>query len=160
MPAPGRTTPGNLSQPSKQRILPIVVTQHLYRFLKSGYHPRLFQGDPFMEHPDITLEIEMKYEPEFESYVPHVAGLADDSLYRGKMSFEECVDALTFLADFLSSHNLLDIEDHPDDMDKVSAGTEQLLLEAMYQVHSRWHAPGPGDEDDACSHDHSEIEEP
>ena len=108
-----------------------------------------------MEHPNIKLEIEMKYEPEFGSYVPHVAGLADDSPYRGKMSFEECVDAITFLTDILSSHNLLDTEDRPDDMDKVSVGTEQLLLEAMYQVHSRWHAGESEDEGDE-----DEIEEP
>jgi hypothetical protein len=113
-----------------------------------------------MEHPNIKLEIEMKYEPELECYVPHVAGLADDSPYRGKMSFEECVDAITFLTDFLSSHNLLDIEDHPDDMDKVSAGAEQLLLEGLYQVHSRWHAPESEDEGDVSSQDEDEIEEP
>jgi len=113
-----------------------------------------------MEHPNIKLEIEMKYEPEFDSYVPHAAGLADDSPYRGKMSFEECVDAITFLTDFLSSHNLLDIEDHPDDMDKVSAGTEQLLLEALYQVHSRWHTPESEDEGDVPSDDEDEIKEP
>lgn len=100
-----------------------------------------------MEHPDIKLEIEMKYEREFGSYIPHTAGLADDSPYRGKMEFDECVDAITFLTDFLSSHNLLDIEDHPDDMDKVSAGAEQLLLEALYQVHGRWHAPESEEEE-------------
>ena len=33
-------------------------------------------------------------------------------------------------------------------MDKVSAGTEQLLLEALYQVHGRWHAPDSDDADD------------
>ena len=113
-----------------------------------------------MEHPNIKLEIEMRYEPEFGGYVPHVAGLADDSPYRGKMSFEECVDAITFLTDFLSSHNVLDIEDQPDDMDKVSAGTEQLLLEAMYQVHSRWHTAESEDEDDVPSDDEDEIEKP
>jgi hypothetical protein len=110
-----------------------------------------------MEHPNIKLEIEMKYEPEFESYVPHVAGLADDSPYRGKMSFDECVDAIMFLTDFLSSHNLLDVEDHPDDMDKVSVGAEQLLLEALYLVHGRWHAPTSEDTDDASSDDIDEA---
>jgi len=115
-----------------------------------------------MEHPNIKLEIELQYEPEFESYVPHVAGLADDSPYRGKMSFEECVDAITFLTDFLSSQNLLDIEDHPDDMDKVSAGTEQLLLEGLYQVHGRWHAPESEGAEDVPSDDteDEDIEEP
>jgi hypothetical protein len=112
-----------------------------------------------MEHPNIKLEIELQYEPEFDSYVPHVAGLADDSPYRGKMSFEECVDAITFLTDFLSSQNLLDIEDHPDDMDKVSAGTEQLLLETMYQVHSRWHTAEVEDGDES-SGDKDEIKKP
>jgi hypothetical protein len=101
-----------------------------------------------MDHPDIRLEIEMRYDPELGCYVPHAAGLADDSPHRGRMAFEECVDAITFLTDFLSSHNLLDVEDHPDDMDKVSAGTEQLLLEALYQVHGRWHAPDSDDTDD------------
>jgi len=101
-----------------------------------------------MEHPDIKLEIEMRYEPEFESYVPHAAGLADDSSYRDKMSFDECVDALMFLADFLSSHNLLEEDDQPDDMSKVSMGAEQLLLEALYLVHGRWHAPEPEDEEE------------
>jgi hypothetical protein len=100
-----------------------------------------------MEHPNIKLEIEMRYEPEFESYVPNTAGLADDSPYRGKMSFDECTDAIMFLADFLSSHNLLDVGDHPDDMNKVSVGTEQLLLEALYLVHGRWHAPDSDEED-------------
>ncbi|MCU0915975.1 MAG: hypothetical protein MUC88_15645 [Planctomycetes bacterium] len=94
-----------------------------------------------MEHPNIKLEIEMRYEPQFTSYVPHTAGLADDSHDRGKMSFDECVDAIMFLADFLSSHNLLDAGDHPDDTHKVSVGTEQLLLEALYLVHGRWHVP-------------------
>jgi hypothetical protein len=100
-----------------------------------------------MDHPNIKLEIEMRYEPELGGYVPHTAGLAEDSPYRGKMAFEECVDAITFLTDFLSSHNLLDVADHPDDMDKVSAGTEQLLLEALYQVHGRWHTPESDDVD-------------
>ena len=113
-----------------------------------------------MEHPNIKLEIEMKYEPEFESYVPHVAGLADDSPYRGKMSFDECVDAIMFLTDFLSSHNLLDVGDHPDDMNKVSVGTEQLLLEALYLVHGRWHAPESEDEDDTPSDEMEDTEEP
>ncbi len=93
-----------------------------------------------MEHPNIKLEIELRYEPEFESYVPHTAGLADDSSYQGKLSFDECTDAIMFLADFLSSHNLLEAEDQPDDMSQVSVGTEQLLLEALYLVHGRWHA--------------------
>jgi hypothetical protein len=101
-----------------------------------------------MEHPNLKLEIEMRYEPEFGGYVPHLAGLADDSSYRGKMSFEECVEAITFLADFLSSHNLLDTEDQADDMDKISVGTEQLLLEVIYQVHSRWHTAESEDEGD------------
>jgi hypothetical protein len=112
-----------------------------------------------MEHPNLKLEIEMKYEPEFGGYVPHVGGLADDSPYRGKLSFEECVDAITFLADFLSSHNLLDMEDQPDDMDKVSVGTEQLLLEVIYQVHSRWHM-AEEDEGNESSGDEDEIEKP
>jgi len=98
-----------------------------------------------MEHPNVRLEIEMKYDPELGSYMPDTAGLADDSPYRGQMTFEECVEAITFLTDFLSSNNLLDIEDHPDDMDKVTAGSEQLLIEAMYLVHGRWHAPSGGD---------------
>ena len=113
-----------------------------------------------MEHPNIKLESEMKYEPEFESYVPHTAGLADDSPYRGKMSFDECVDAIMFLTDFLSSHNLLDVGDHPDDMNKVSVGTEQLLLEALYLVHGRWHAPESEDEDDTPSDEMEDTEEP
>jgi len=112
-----------------------------------------------MEHPNIKLEIEMRYEPQFDSYVPHVAGLGDDSPYRGKMSFDECVDAIMFLTDFLSSHNLLDIEDNPDDMNKVSVGTEQLLLEALYLVHGRWHAPDSDDEDDMPSEDTDDIED-
>lgn len=113
-----------------------------------------------MEHPNLKLEIEMRYEPEFGGYVPHVAGLADDSPYRGKMAFEECVDAIMLLADFLSSHNLLDTEDQPDDMDKVSAGTEQLLLEAMYQVHSRWHMAEAEDEGNEPSGSEGKIEKP
>ena len=40
-------------------------------------------------------------------------------------------------------------------MDKVSAGTEQLLLEALYQVHGRWHAPDSDDTDDV-----EDLEEP
>jgi hypothetical protein len=108
-----------------------------------------------MEHPNIKLEIEMRYEPEFESYVPHAAGMAEDSPYRGKMSFDECADAVMFLTDFLASHNLLDIEDNPDDMNKVTVGTEQLLLETLYLVHGRWHAPESEDEEDT-----DEIEEP
>lgn len=94
-----------------------------------------------MAHPNIKLEIEMRYDPEVEGYVPHTAGLADDSPYRGKMEFDECVDAITFLTDFLASHNLLDVGDHPDDMDKVSAGSEQLLLDALCLVHGRWQIP-------------------
>jgi len=101
-----------------------------------------------MEHPDIKLEIEMRYEPEFESYVPHAAGLADASSYRDKMSFDECVDAIMFLADFLSSHNLLDEGDDPDDLSKVSMGTEQMLLEVLYLVHGRWHAPESEEEEE------------
>lgn len=113
-----------------------------------------------MEHPNLKLEIEMRYEPEFGGYVPHVAGLADDSPYRGKLSFEECVDAITLLADFLSSHNLLDTEDQPDDMDKITMGAEQLLLETMYQVHSRWHMAESEDEGNKSSGDKDETEEP
>ena len=45
-------------------------------------------------------------------------------------------------------------------MDKVSVGTEQLLLEAMYQVHSRWHTAESEDEDDVPSDDEDEIEKP
>lgn len=112
-----------------------------------------------MEHPNLKLEIEMRYEPEFGGYVPHVAGLADDSPYRGKISFEECVNAIMLLADFLSSHNLLETDDQPDDMDKVSAGTEQLLLETMYQVHSRWHTAEVEDGDES-SGDKDEIKKP
>ena len=102
-----------------------------------------------MEHPNIKLEIELRYELEFESYVPHAAGLADDSSFRGKLSFDECADAVMFLTDFLSSHNLLETEDQADDMSKVSVGTEQLLLEALYLVHGRWHAPEAQGEDTA-----------
>jgi hypothetical protein len=100
-----------------------------------------------MEHPNIKLEVEMKYEPKLESYVPHVAGLAEGSRYEGKMSFDECVDAILLLTDFLSSENLLEAQDNPEDMGKVSVGTEQLLLEALYLVHDRWHAPEREEED-------------
>jgi hypothetical protein len=100
-----------------------------------------------MEHPNLKLEIELRYEPEFESYMPHTAGWAEDLVARSKLSFDECADALMFLADFLSSHNLLEAEDEPDDMNKVSVGTEQLLLEALYLVHGRWHAPEAEEED-------------
>jgi hypothetical protein len=110
-----------------------------------------------MEHPNIKLEIEMRYEPKFESYVPHVAGLAEGSGYQGKMSFDECVDAIMFLTDFLSSENLLDSEDHPDDVNKVSVGTEQLLLEALYLVHGRWHAPESEDEEDGSADNEGKI---
>lgn len=112
-----------------------------------------------MEHPNIKLEIEMRYEPKFESYVPHVAGLAEGSQYRGKMSFDECVDAIMFLTDFLSSENLLDADDQPDDMNKVSVGTEQLLLEALYLVHGRWHAPESEDEENKPAHDEGQTKE-
>ncbi len=101
-----------------------------------------------MEHPNLKLEVEMKYEPKFESYVPHVAGLAEGTHYAGKMSFDECVDAILLLTDFLSSENLLEAEDNPEDMGKVSVGTEQLLLEALYLVHDRWHAPEREEEED------------
>ena len=111
-----------------------------------------------MEHPNVRLEIEMRYEPKFESYVPHTAGLSDDSHYDGKLSFDECVDALMFLADFLSSHNLLKDEDQPDDVNKVSIGTEQLLLEALYLVHGRWHASESDPTDNAGNGD--ELGEP
>jgi len=94
-----------------------------------------------MGHPDVKLHIEMAYDPEFGGYAPRVAGLADDSPYRGKMTFDECVEAITFFTDFLSSYNLLGPEDDPDDMDKVSEASEQLLLEALYQVHGRWDIP-------------------
>lgn len=113
-----------------------------------------------MNHPNIKLEIEMRYDPQFESYVPHTAGLADETSFRTRMSFDECVDAIMFLTDFLSSHNLLDIEDHPDDMNKVSVGSEQLLLEALYLVHGRWHAPVSEEEDDELPDNRDEIEEP
>jgi hypothetical protein len=101
-----------------------------------------------MEHPNVKLEIEMAWDPQVEGYMPHTAGLADDSLYRGKIAFDECVDAINFLADFLASHNLLGPSDHPDDMNVVSAASEQLLLEALCQVHSRWDIPMPGMEED------------
>ena len=100
-----------------------------------------------MENPNIKLEVEMRYEPKFESYVPHIAGLAEGSHLEGKMSFDECVDAILLLTDFLSSENLLEPEDNPEDMGKVSVGTEQLLLEALYLVHDRWHAPEREEED-------------
>lgn len=96
-----------------------------------------------MKHPNIKLNIEMGYDHELGGYGPRTAGLADDSPYRGKMTFDECVEAITFLTDFLASYNLLGPDDHPDDMDKVSEGSEQLLLEALYQVHGRWDAPPP-----------------
>lgn len=112
-----------------------------------------------MEHPNIKLEIELRYEPEFESYVPHAAGLADDSSYQGKLSFDECADAIMFLADFLSSHNLLEAGDQPDDMSKVSIGTEQLLLEALYLVHGRWHALEE-EEDESAPGDDEQSETP
>ena len=101
-----------------------------------------------MEHPNVKLEIEMKYEPQFESYVPGAAGLAPDCRYRGRMSFDECVDAIISLADFLSGHNLLDVQDNPNDATKVSMGTEQLLLEALYLVHDRWHAAEAEEEEE------------
>ena len=94
-----------------------------------------------MGHPNITLEVQMRWEPELGRYGPEVAGHAEGSPRRRRMSFDECVDAITFLTDFLSSENLLDLEDHPDDMDKVTSGSEHLLLEAMHQVHDRWHPP-------------------
>lgn len=94
-----------------------------------------------MDHPDVKLTVELAYDPEFGGYMPRIAGLADDSPYRGRISFDDCVEAVTFLTDFLSSHNLLGPDDHPDDMDKVSEASEQLLLEALYQVHGRWDAP-------------------
>ena len=40
-------------------------------------------------------------------------------------------------------------------MDRVSAGTEQLLLEALYQVYGRWHAPDADAPDDV-----EDLEEP
>ncbi len=113
-----------------------------------------------MEHPNIRLEIELRYEPEFESYVPQAAGPAEDSSYQEKLSFDECADAIMFFADFLSSHNLLEAEDRPDDMSKVSVGTEQLLLEALYLVHGRWHAPEPEDEDELPPGNGNEVETP
>ncbi len=94
-----------------------------------------------MGHPKIRLELEMRWEPELGRYGPDVAGHAEGSPSRRRMSFDECVDALMFLADFLSGENLLDLEDHPDDMDKVTSGSEQLLLDAIYQVHGRWYPP-------------------
>ncbi|MBM4026312.1 MAG: hypothetical protein FJ280_13055 [Planctomycetes bacterium] len=100
-----------------------------------------------MEHPNVKLEVELKYDPQFDSYVPHTAGMADDASHGSKLTFDECVDAIMFLADFLSSHSLLGAEDHPDDMDKVSAGAEQLILEALYLVHGRWHAPASDEEE-------------
>ena len=113
-----------------------------------------------MEHPDIKLEIEMVYDAELDSYVPNKAGLADDSPYRGQMNFDECVEAITFLTDFLASYNLLEPDDHPDDMDKVSHGSEQLLVDALYQVHGRWDAPPylspTGFEDDEDEEDEEE----
>jgi len=113
-----------------------------------------------MEHPDIKLEIEMVYDAEFGSYLPSTAGLADDSPYRGQMNFDECVEAITFLTDFLASYNLLEPDDHPDDMDKVSHGSEQLLVDALYQVHGRWNAPSylspTGFEEDEYDEDEDE----
>ncbi len=104
-----------------------------------------------MEYPNIKLEVEMRWEPQFGRYGPHIAGHAEGSPRRRRMSFEECVDAIMFLTDFLSSENLLDLADHPDDMDKVTEGSEQLLLETLYLVHGRWHppdSPGIDDEED------------
>jgi hypothetical protein len=117
-----------------------------------------------MEHPNIKLEIEMAYDAEFSSYLPLKAGLTDDSPYRGQMSFDECVEAITFLTDFLSSYNLLEPDDHPDDMDKVSQGSEQLLVDALYQVHGRWDGPASGEpsgynEDEFDDEDEEEEED-
>jgi hypothetical protein len=112
-----------------------------------------------MEHPNIRFEMEMAWDPQVEGYMPQIAGLADDSPYRGKIAFDECVDAITFLADFLASHNLLGPNDHPDDMPLVSAGSEQLLLEALCQVHGRWDIPMPGMEEEEDEEEDEEDEE-
>jgi len=112
-----------------------------------------------MEHPDIKLQIEMTYDPEIEGYEPQLAGLADDSPCRDKMDFDECVEAIMSFVDFLAGYNLLGPDDHPDDMDKVSRGSEQLLLDALCIVHSRWDLPILDEDDGQMEEDLDDFEE-